>query len=241
MILCEKPKIEIIYCDCNDYMKNINNKFFDLAIVDPPYGINMAQDIIKVRRMKKPTHKRRIIYNKTYDTKKYIKKDWDNSPPKKEYFQELFRISKNQIIWGGNYFQLPISSGWIFWDKVVPIEVNFSHGELAWTSFSKRLLQFTYAWSGFNKKAGALDRNRIHPTQKPIELYKWVLKNYSKENESIIDTHLGSGSSAIAAFIFNQDFVGLEIDKDYYEIAVNRISRVIKNYQTSLFNIREIK
>jgi len=147
---------------------------------------------------------------------------WDNDIPPQEYFNELFRVSKNQIIWGGNYFPLPPTKHFIFWDKMNPEGLSFSDGEMAWTSFNKAIRK----WSRRN----AID-GKIHPTQKPIELYDWILRNYSEPNAKILDTHLGSGSIAIAVEKANRldkmnlQFVGIEIDKEYFEKALNRIEQ----------------
>ncbi len=192
-----------------DYMANCEDNFFDLAIVDPPYGIGEDGG----------NKKRNRGYNRIV---KHKKKKWDNSTPGQEYFDELMRVSKNQIIWGANYMIDKIklcSMGWIFWDK--RIGGDFSDGELAFTSFNRALRMFSYSHVG-DTRGG---HTRIHPTQKPLPLYKWLLKNYSKPGQRIIDTHLGSGSSAIAAHYFGCDFVGCEIDKDYYKAATQRFKK----------------
>ena len=156
--------------------------------------------------------------------KNHVDKDWDDAAPDDLYFDELFRISENQIIWGGNYFSLPPTYHFIFWDKLNPDGMSFSDGEFAWTSFNKAIRKFT-----FRNVTG----DKIHPTQKPVQLYKWLLKNYATPDMKIIDTHLGSGSSAIAAYDFGCDFVGMEIDKDYYDAAVKRFE--IYKMQQKLF------
>jgi site-specific DNA-methyltransferase (adenine-specific) len=201
--------IKLLNIDCMEYMSTCLDKQFDLAIVDPPYGINSG--------------KRKALgtYSMKGEDTRWENKEWDNKTPDKKYFDELFRTSKNQIIWGGNYFELPISRGWVFWDKM-PIVPNFSDGELAWTSFDKILKRIVIHWNGKVRTGIEKNYKAIHPSQKPIKLYKWLLINYAKEGDKIIDTHLGSGSSAIAAYDFGCDFVGCEIDKDYYDAAVKR-------------------
>jgi len=210
-------KIELLNCDCMAVMARYPDKWFDLAIVDPPYGIDQGNA--------KPMSKT--------SKQDHIKKDWDKFPPDINYFNELFRVTKNQIIWGANYFSmfLPASMGWIFWDKDNH-KFSLSDGELAFTSFDKKLTVF--------KRFANLDRGFmlhdvvIHPTQKPIKLYDWLLHNYAKPGQRILDTHLGSGSSAIAAHYFGCDFVGCELDKDYYDAAVNRFN--LATAQTTLFD-----
>jgi len=206
--------IELLNIDCMEYMATCEDKAFDLAIVDPPYGKNIAS--------KSNTGKSGGTDNRWVTEKAdfYIPKKWDNKKPDKKYFDELFRVSTNQIIWGANYFQLPTSSGWIFWDK--KSSGNYSDGELAFSSFEKPLAKFEWLWNGFRKEQPEI---RIHPTQKPVALYKWLLKNYAEPGQRILDTHLGSGSSAIAAHYFGCDFVGCEIDKEYYDAMMKRFKR----------------
>jgi len=198
------PNIELLNIDCMEYMAGLPDKAFDLAIVDPPYGIGASE--MQMGLGKK-------IWNKG--------KGWDNEVPDEKYFTELFRVSKNQIIWGANHFILPISRGWIFWDKDVQPNLSFSSGELAWTSFDKVLKKANIDYSGFRGSDG----NKIHPTQKPIALYKWLLHNYANPGDRILDTHLGSGSSAIAAHYAGFDFVGCELDTDYYNAACKRFKQ----------------
>ncbi len=190
--------IELLNMDCMEYMRGLPDKAFELAIVDPPYGIGESGGAKRTRGSKKTNG---------------LKKDWDNQRPSKEYFDELDRVSKNQIIWGGNYFAdlLAPSRCWLYWQK--DMGGDFSDGELAWTSFDKVLKQFRKRSDTFN---------RIHPTQKPVKLYEWLLANYAKPGDRILDTHLGSGSSAIAAHYGGFEFVGTELDKDYYNAAVKR-------------------
>ena len=190
-------KITLLNCDCMEYLATLPDKSFDLAIVDPPYGI--GEDGGKFRGRKGGAH--RIL----------PKKAWDKKIPPPAYFEQLSRVSENQIIWGGNYFPLPPARCWIFWDKLMG--GDFADGELAWTSFDSVVRKFTKC----NK-----DHGHIHPTQKPIKLYEWLLTNYAKPGDRILDTHLGSGSSAIAAHYGGFEFVGCELDEDYYKAAVQR-------------------
>lgn len=206
------PSIELLNIDCMEYMKGLEDNAFELAIVDPPYGIGAAN-----MQMGKGKNKQ------------WKKKDWDSCAPNAEYFDELFRVSKEQVIWGGNYFALPLTGGWLFWDKMRDKDLSFADGELAWTSFLNVLKKAPIRFDGF---IGA-DIVRIHPTQKPVKLYEWLLKNYAKEGDKILDTHLGSGSSAIAAHYGGYDFVGCELDEDYFKAATNRFDHETK--QKALF------
>jgi site-specific DNA-methyltransferase (adenine-specific) len=192
-------------------MKDIPDKYFDLAIVDPPYGIGEDGGKCRTRGSNKTNGK---------------KKNWDNKPPSAEYFNELKRISKNQIIFGGNYFtdKIPISRGWLYWQK--ELGGDYGDGELIWTSFDRVLKQYKKRSETFN---------RIHPTQKPVQLYKWLLKNYAKPTDKIIDTHGGSMSLAIAGYDFGiAEMVICEIDKEYYNAAVKRFE-IHKMQQTLNF------
>jgi site-specific DNA-methyltransferase (adenine-specific) len=218
-----EPNIELLNIDCLHYMKQCKDKQFDLAIVDPPYGIGESKkkrENTKSDKWNNPTKK---IHNP---------KDWDLQTPTQEYFNELFRISKNQIVWGGNYFidkiQKP-SMGWVFWDKKNG-KSDFSDGELAYTSFNKGLRKFEWLWNGFQKQR---PEERIHPTQKPKALYEWLLLNYAESGNKIIDTHLGSGSIALACYDLKFDLVGLEIDNEYFVNANNRLNQHKK--QLTLF------
>ena len=203
--------------DCMEYMKTLPDKAFSLAIVDPPYGIDVANMNMGVGKSKKSSK----IENRLWKPK-----DWDSSIPSKEYFDELFRVSKNQIIWGGNYFNLGASYHIIAWDKKIPKGLSFSHFELAWTSFSG-------ASRIFKRSVYLKDGKKIHPTQKPVALYEWLLMNYAKEGDRILDTHLGSGSSRIAAHKLGFEFVGCELDKDYFEAQEKRFKN--ETMQQSLF------
>ena len=200
------PLSEVFLEDCTKALKRFNDNHFDLAIVDPPYGI----DINNQSQGKGGGVARKIDYTK---------KDWDKTAPEIIYFNELRRVSKNQIIWGANHFisRLPIdSSCWVVWDKDNG-ETDFADCELAWTSFKTAVRRFKWTWAGMRQQNMKNKEERIHPTQKPIALYKWLLMNYASEGNLILDTHLGSGSSRIAAYDLGYDFIGFEIDPEYYE------------------------
>jgi len=184
--------------DCLEAMKLMSDNEFDLAIVDPPYGIGISKNPVR---------------------QKHNKKEWDTSIPSKEYFKELFRVSKNQIIWGGNYFDLPPTQGFFIWDKKQPHDFSLAMCEYAWSSLQKPAKM----WSLSVLK----DKGKIHPTQKPTELYEWLLMNNAKEGDKILDTHLGSGSIAIACHNLGYHLEGYELDKEYYDNALKRI----KNHQ----------
>lgn len=203
--------ITFVNGDCMEYMRGLPDKAFELAVVDPPYGI--GGDSLHANRSCKKNHLRGAgkLRNRILNT---ARTDWDVAPTQ-EYFDELFRVSDNVIIWGGNYFGLPRCRCFICWDKVQPFP-NFSQCEYAWTTFNKPAKLFRYD----NRKGG-----KIHPTQKPVALYKWLLANYAKQGDRILDTHLGSGSSAIAAWELGYAFTGIEIDKDYYDKAVERFRK----------------
>lgn len=198
--------IEIFNQDCMELMRAAKDKQWDLAIVDPPYGIGASEMQMGLGK------------------KKWKKgKEWDSEPPGLEYFDQLKRVSINQIVWGGNYFtdKLPVTRSWIFWDKDVQPDLSFSSGELAWTSFDKILKKANIDYSGFRGSDG----DKIHPTQKPVALYKWLLTNYAKPGMKILDTHLGSGSIAIACHDYGFDLTATELDKDYYEAAMKRLKQ----------------
>ena len=199
--------VELLHMDCMDYMKTLPDKAFDLAIVDPPYrdmaGNSPAYSMKRTGRDMKTRF---------------------GDKPKKDYFDELFRVSNNQIVWGANNFleNLKNTNCFVFWDKKNPVS-NFSDGELAWTSFKSVARCFSFAYFG-SHEGNTIAPAKIHPTQKPVKLYEWLLKNYAKPGDRILDTHLGSGSSAIAAHYANFDFVGTELDADYYAAAVARFN-----------------
>ena len=200
-------KIRIYNEDCLEAIKKMPDNSFDLAIVDPPYGIDLANMNMGAGKSKKASK----IKNR-----KWVAKDWDKSTPTKEYFDNLIRVSKHQIIWGGNYFELPPCPHYIIWDKEIPEGLSFADCEMAWTSYNKAPRMFRY--SAYRDKDG-----KIHPTQKPVKLYEWLLHNYAKEGDRIIDTHLGSGSIAMACHNKGYDLTAYEIDKDYFAATSKRI------------------
>lgn len=197
---------EVHLMDCMDGMNQWPDKHFDLAVVDPPYGISINMNMGR-RAGKRKAHS---------------EKSWDNSIPEEAYFEELMRVSKHQIIWGGNYFPLPLTKSWIFWDKQVPDGVSFADGELAWTSFDKTLIKAKVKYTGFQ---GMDDGGKIHPTQKPVALYDWIFNHYIKDGGAILDTHVGSGSSRIAAHRAGLDFTGYELDPDYHAAQEKRYNQ----------------
>ena len=199
-------------CDCMDFMKDIPDNYYELGIVDPPYGIGEDG---------KKNHSRGKLAKPT----KYKIKKWDSKIPEKIYFDELFRISKNQIIWGGNYFIdfLKNTSCFIVWDKLNT--GDFSDCEIAWTSFNKAIRKFTFMWNGMLQGDMKNKEIRIHPTQKPVALYKWLLQNYAKEGDKIFDSHVGSGSSRIACYELGFNFEGCELDKDYWKDQEKRFKK----------------
>jgi len=201
------PFSEVYNEDCIEVMKRYEDNYFDIAIVDPPYGID-------------------INSSGTHFKEKYEIKDWDKATPNDEYFKELKRVSKNQIIWGGNYFldRLGNCKCFIIWDKKIAEDMSFAMCEMAWTSFKNGA-------KIYNKTATQL--NRIHPTQKPIGLYDWLIDRYAEKGQIILDTHLGSGSSRISANKAGLSFVGCEIDKDYFNAQEKRYKEFIS--QTRLF------
>ena len=221
-------KESIVYnCDCMEYMRSVPDKTFDLAIVDPPYGIDAAKrDMGHGAKCKgspdsTAARLRKAKFSQGAGKLKgralnQMNLDWDSEPPSQEYFDELFRVSKNQIIWGGNYFNLPPTRGIVCWDKKQPWE-NFSQWEMAWTSFNCPAKLFSLSNSG--SRNGEV---KIHPTQKPIKLYEWLLNKFGHQGDRILDTHVGSGSSRIACAELGFDFVGCEIDQAYFELQEKR-------------------
>lgn len=208
-------KIEITNEDNMELMKRYPDNHFDLAIVDPPYGI--GEDGLK-------NHSR----DKATKAKKYTPKNWDKETANKEYFEELKRVSKNQIIWGANHFinKVPFASScWVVWDK--DNTGDFADAELAYTSFKTAVRIFKFRWNGMLQGDMKNKETRIHPTQKPVKLYEWLLMNYAKERDKILDTHLGSGSIAIACHNLDFELTACELDKDYYEASIKRIKNHI--------------
>jgi site-specific DNA-methyltransferase (adenine-specific) len=206
-------------------LKLMKDNQFDFACVDPPYGIGMDNS----KKRTKPD--RPNSYTSAYKDERYHKTDWDNEVPNKEYFKELIRVSKNQIIWGANYFcdMIPKGYGWIYWNKNNGDNNDFSDGELAFSSKGIQTRHFKV--SAFDNLRGGKDR--IHPTQKPVKLYEWLLMNYAKEGDKILDTHIGSGSIALACHNLGFDLTGYEIDKEYFEAAKARLEEHQK--QQALF------
>ena len=200
--------LELLHTDCLTHMKALPDKIYQLAIVDPPYGIG--------RNWKKDRYSKFYSHSSGYDNAMI---------PTAEYFSELFRVSVNQIIWGGNYYtqHLPPRQGWIVWDKARKFKnSHMAEGELAWHSFNQPLRIISLKWNGFiqvEKRYGK------HPHEKPTKLYRWLLEEYASVGDKIFDSHLGSGSSAIACNDLGFDFVGCEIDKNYYSDAVERLQK----------------
>lgn len=207
-------KLSLYHADCMEVMRQFPDKHFDLAIVDPPYGIGAENHAGKAEN----------------GWTQWDKKAWDALPPSSEYFTELFRVSQNQIIWGANYYSqnLPPSMGWIVWDKGQR-DFSLADGELAYSSFNRALRIYPLS------RAGAMSEGkRIHPTQKPVALYRWLLAKYAQPGQRILDTHLGSGSHAIAAHYAGMDFTGIELDADYFKAACERIERETSQMTLSL-------
>lgn len=206
--------------DCLDFMKTLPSKCIDLVLTDPPYGINIGKQAMgKGGGVAKHND--------------YGKVEWDSEIPSKEVFYEIKRISKNQIIFGGNYFveYLENSPCWIVWDKDNG-ETDFADCELAWTSFKTAVRKFRFRWSGMLQENMRNKEIRFHPTQKPVELMGWILKNYSKDTDIIFDPFLGSGSTALACKMLNRNYIGCEISKEYCDIAEQRIKAI----SNTLFN-----
>jgi len=201
-----------------ELMASYPDNHFDLAVVDPPYGIGEGK---KSRGM-----------GTCAMAGDYTVKDWDGSAPTSEYFKELQRVSKNQIVWGANYYpqHFQSSMGWIFWNKEA--SGDFSDGELAYTSFNRALRMFTFAWMGMRQGDMKNKESRIHPTQKPVKLYDWIFENYAENGMKVLDTHMGSGSIAIAAHYAGMHLTACELDEDYFLAACKRIER--ETSQTTL-------
>jgi site-specific DNA-methyltransferase (adenine-specific) len=197
--------VELLNIDCMEYMATLPDKAFDLAIVDPPYGIGISNNSFRGKQ---------------------VDKDWDSEIPNENYFSELKRVSKEQIIWGGNYFPLPPSQGFLIWDKQQPQDFSSAMCEFAWMSIQSPA-------KIYKLHVVTTEPNKIHPTQKPVKLYRWILKYYAKEGYKILDTHGGSRSLAIACHEMDFDHVSCEIDLDYHNDSVKRYNNAIK--QTKLF------
>lgn len=204
--------IRLFNGDCMEWMKSVPDKYYELSIVDPPYGIGISSN--PVRQL-------------------HEKKMWDNSIPNNDYFHELFRISQNQIIWGGNYFldYLGNTQCFIIWDKKQPMDFSLAMCEMAWTSFSKPAKIFT--------RSVLKEKGKIHPTQKPIQLYEWLLTNYAKQGDKIFDSHFGSLSIGIACHNLGFKLDACELDKEYYQSALERLKR--HQAQQTLFEPNDIE
>lgn len=198
----EHPTSIYLNCDCMDGMKQFPDKYFDLAVVDPPYGIDVSTFGCGSRQRK-------------YDRSNAYK--WDSNPPNVDYWEQVFRVSKNQVIFGMNYYKLPPTKEFIVWDKKQPDGVTFAQAEIAWTSFSGTSKIFRMTSMG--------QKDRIHQAQKPVALYEWILSRYAKEGDIILDTHVGSASSLIACRNTNHKFVGFELDEYYYKLSKERLDR----------------
>jgi len=206
-------KIEITNEDNMELMKRYPDNYFDLAIVDPPYGIGESSNDNQSR-------------SKLGKSKNYGSKNWDDNAPNQDYFKELKRVSKHQVIWGANHFieNVPFanSSCWVVWDKVNG-KNDFADCELAYCSFKTAVRKFEFRWHGMLQQDMKNKETRIHPTQKPRQLYNWLLDNYAKEDDKILDTHLGSGSIALACHDRGFELTACELDKDYFNSAIKRI------------------
>jgi site-specific DNA-methyltransferase (adenine-specific) len=215
--------IELHNIDCMEAMEEMPDKAFDLAIVDPPYGIGMDG---------------KVGIDGSAEAKNYTEKQWDKKPPADIYFTELLRVSKHQIVWGANHFisKLPYDSPcWIVWDKE-KVGGFYADCELAWTSFDTAVRQFTFAWHGFIQgQMGHWKEHRIHPTQKPVKLYEWLLMNYAKPGDKILDTHSGSLSIGIACHNLGYDLTAFEIDEEYFEGGKARLEQ--HQRQGKLFDV----
>lgn len=217
--------------DCMKGMKEFPDKYFDLAIVDPPYGGVTQGGYMKNSHC--------VNGSGLADQKDYHLSLWDCPKPTKEYFEELARVSKNQIIWGGNYYAslLPDSQCWVVWDKQKPEGITFADVELAWTSFDKAAKIFRFMWNGMLQGNMKHKETKIHPTQKPIALYEWLLDKFAAPGDIILDTHVGSASSLIACRNMHHKFVGFELDKTYYELAKDRLDKELA--QLNIFDLME--
>ncbi len=217
--------IELLNMDCLQYMKEQPDNAFQLACVDPPYGIGMDNQKVRTKPSRPNT------YARASESQYCSAGFWDNAAPNTRYFKELFRVSSNQIRWGANYFcdKLPPGKGWIFWDKLMG-DNTFSAGEFAYQSIQVKSSKFT-------EPSMRVEGSRIHPTQKPVKLYEWLLTNYAKKGDRILDTHGGSMSSAIACKNLGFDMVLTELDKDYYDAGVKRFNE--STAQVSIFDAPE--
>lgn len=219
--------------DCLEFMKQLPDKSIDLVLTDPPYGIRMARNTnICSKTNSKGQTKKGFYSSKLHETKQ-----WDNKRPEKIYFDEILRISKNAIIFGGNYFAdlLPPSRGWIFWDKKEHQTQgqNFADGELVYTTFDKNVKKYLYGWIGLDYVNNSQNDKKTHPTQKPLQLFQMILQDYSNENDLVLDCFSGSGTTAIACSELKRNFICIEKDKQYYEASCQRLENY--NKQLKLF------
>jgi len=196
-------------CDCLEFMHIMEDKSVDLVLTDPPYGINIAKT-------------GKVGGGKCCEVTDYGKQDWDNKPMSEEQQKTCQRVSKNQIYFGGNYFNLPPSPCWLVWDK--DNTGNFADCELAWTSFNTAVRKFKWRWNGMLQENMKHKEDRVHPTQKPVPLFMWILRKYSEDNDLILDPFLGSGTTAVACEKLGRKWIGIEISEKYCEIAARRIS-----------------
>lgn len=208
---------EVYLMDCVEGLRHYPDNYFDLAVVDPPYGLDLANMNMGIGKTKKASKAK---------NRKWKAKDWDKNTPTEAFFVELWRVSKNRIIWGGNYFNLPPCKHYIIWDKEIPNGLSFADCEFAWTSFDNAPRMFRYS-AYLDKKS------KFHPTQKPVKLYDWIYDRYAERGKRVLDTHLGSGSSRIAANKAGLDFTGFEIDGEYFEAQEKRWQNWVS--QTRLF------
>ncbi len=227
----KEDKTRVFNMDCMEFMKDIPDNFYELAVVDPPYGTGASKPSIKPKSVKQ---KNGSILNTKNNN--YTHKNWDDAPADNNYFNELIRVSKNQIIWGVNFYDRIFGKGRVVWDKMNGESDQYGC-EIAYVSLNERTDVIRFLWSGMfqgeniskdprkaiiqqgNKK---LNEKRIHPTQKPVKLYEWLLMNYANEGDKILDTHLGSGSSRIAAYNLGYDFTGIELDREYFDASNKR-------------------
>ena len=221
-------ELDQIYCgDCLELMKGIPDKSIDLVLTDPPYGIREAagKNRSRSKAFGSKSHAAHNTKKTIIPATDYGNAGWDNSTPSIECFAEIFRISKNQIIFGGNFFGLPASSCWIVWDKDNG-KSDFADCELAWTSFKSAVRKFKFRWNGMLQEDMKHKEKRYHPTQKPVKLFEWILEKYSKPGQIICDPFLGSGTTAIACKKIQRRYIGIEQVPEYCEIARQRVAEI---------------
>lgn len=219
---------KIINMDCLDFLKKCPDNYFSLVLTDPPYGIDVSKSVYNVKAGQKRSKNSKALNGN------YKNADWDKSIPKKEIFDEIIRVSKNQIIFGGNYFVefLHNSPCWIVWDKLNGTN-DFADCELAWTSFNSAVRKYEFLWNGMLQQNMKNKEKRIHPTQKPADLFGMILRDYSKENDLILDPFSGSGTTAIACHNLKRRFICIEKDTEYWKASVKRLEE--HQRQLSLF------